>query len=74
MSNDKTMYCCNEKAVYVDNVPGKEYYFCKSCKNEVLTPISLEAVESGSVGWNGGDEVDFLTFMPSWPSVPDDTI
>ncbi len=30
------MNCCNTKAVYVDNVPGKEYYYCRSCKQEVL--------------------------------------
>ena len=29
------MKCCNTQAVYVDNVPGKEYYYCRSCKKEV---------------------------------------
>lgn len=28
--------CCGLDAVWVDNVPGKEYWYCKECKNEIL--------------------------------------
>lgn len=34
--------CCNDDAVWVENIPGKGYYYCRSCKNEVLTPIAVE--------------------------------
>lgn len=27
--------CCGLESIWVDNVPGKEYYYCKECKNEV---------------------------------------
>lgn len=27
--------CCDKDAEWVDNVPGKEYYYCKVCKKEV---------------------------------------
>lgn len=28
-------YCCGLEAVWVDNVPTKEYWYCKECKQEV---------------------------------------
>lgn len=40
MKNDKR-YCCNGEATWVDNVPGKEYWYCRSCKNEVIAPSEL---------------------------------
>ena len=34
-SKDPKCNKCNEISVYVDNVPGKEYYYCRPCKVEV---------------------------------------
>jgi len=28
-------FCCGVESVYVDNIPGKEYFYCRSCKLEV---------------------------------------
>ena len=30
--------CCGRDPIWVDHVPGKEYWYCKECKNEVLAP------------------------------------
>lgn len=37
--------CCNLEAVWIDNVPGKEYFFCQECRKEVLTPLVVEEVK-----------------------------
>lgn len=29
--------CCGKDSVWVDNVPTKEYFYCRECKNEVAT-------------------------------------
>lgn len=34
--------CCNQEATWVDNVPTKEYWYCKSCKREVIAPLTFE--------------------------------
>ncbi len=31
-------HACNETAIWVDNVPGKEYCYCRDCKCEVTPP------------------------------------
>ncbi len=40
------LMCCNQEATYVDNVPGKEYHYCRVCKKEVsfnsLDPFLLD--------------------------------
>ena len=36
--------CCGQDSIWVDNVPGKEYYYCKECKKEVTPPAAAEAV------------------------------
>lgn len=33
--NKPSPTCCNEYATWVDNVPGKEYWYCRVCKKEV---------------------------------------
>lgn len=45
-----TPYCCTLEATWVDNVPGKEYYYCRNCKKEVLHPLALEEVERSDNG------------------------
>ncbi len=47
------MNCCNTKAVYVDNVPGKEYYYCRSCKQEVFTAKGVD-FSNARVGFDRG--------------------
>ena len=32
--------CCGLDSVWVDNVPGKEYYFCTECREEVVEIIT----------------------------------
>jgi len=32
MNNPK---CCGMDSIWVDNVPGKEYFYCRECKKEV---------------------------------------
>ncbi len=54
------MNCCNTKAVYVDNVPGKEYYYCRSCKQEVFTAKGVD-FSNAKVGWDVGG-VDALAY------------
>lgn len=38
------LICCGTEAIWVENVPGKGYNYCRECKNEVLTPLSVEEV------------------------------
>lgn len=34
--------CCDKEPYWVENVPGKGYYFCQECRNEVLAPQTVE--------------------------------
>lgn len=36
------MTCCGKDPVWVENVPGKGYYYCRECKEEVIIPILEE--------------------------------
>ena len=38
--------CCGVESKYVDNVPGKEYYYCTKCKNEVTGTSPLFCAEA----------------------------
>ena len=38
--------CCGMDSVWVENVPGKGYYYCKECKNEVVSPIEVPDEDS----------------------------
>lgn len=51
---------CDQEPVYVDNVPGKEYWYCKVCKNEVT-----EAQDVVEVSDTIGNSLI--------PGIPDDT-
>ncbi len=42
--------CCGTTSIYVDNIPGKEYYFCRECKNEVSATVSVSMEKP--VGFN----------------------
>lgn len=51
--------CCGANAVWSDSVPGKEYWFCRECKNEVIAPLEIipskqVALSEGAAGhvWN----------------------
>lgn len=48
MNNKKEIIpiCCKEDSKWVENVPGKGYFYCKHCKNEVLTPVALEEAKT----------------------------
>lgn len=35
-------FCCNNESKWVENVSGKGYHFCESCRTEVMTPLVLE--------------------------------
>lgn len=43
--------CCGLDAVWVDNVPGKEYWYCKECRNEVKDEVSMELETDESGAW-----------------------
>lgn len=45
--------CCNLDSLWVENVPGKGYYFCSECKNEVTVP---------KLDVRMADELDFNDF------------
>lgn len=47
MNNKKEIIpiCCKEDSKWVENVPGKGYFYCTQCKKEVLTPVALEEVK-----------------------------
>lgn len=47
----KTPTCCGKESVYVDNVPGKEYYYCRECKNEVIQTISPQTINPGKANY-----------------------
>ena len=60
-----TPKCCDEESVYVDNVPGKEYFYCRNCKKEVFTQAKEQL----------GDVLPFWTSPPEsvlyidiWPN------
>lgn len=36
-----TLFCCDTKAVWVENIPGKGYNFCTKCRKEVLKPLQI---------------------------------
>lgn len=36
------MNCCNIKAIFVDNVPGREYWYCRECKQEVKESVAID--------------------------------
>lgn len=38
--------CCGIESKYIDNVPGKEYYYCTTCKNEVTGTSPLFSEEA----------------------------
>lgn len=44
-----TPACCNQASVWVENIRGKGYYYCRECKNEVVLqadkPTSPEPIE-----------------------------
>lgn len=35
--------CCSKDPIWVENVPGKGYYFCQECRNEVLEPKLIDS-------------------------------
>jgi hypothetical protein len=37
--------CCGQDSIWVDNVPGKEYYYCRECKKEV-SPDAVSPIET----------------------------
>jgi len=51
---------CDQEPVYIDHVPGKEYWYCKACKNEVIAPISVEEVKHE---YNMGNFMTFAGMM-----------
>lgn len=46
--------CCKELSVWVDNVPGKEYWYCRVCRREVIAPITLEEPPEFTDRWSDG--------------------
>lgn len=59
---DKTIvpYCCGVEAKWVENVPGKGYNFCESCRCEVAAP--LELIDQITAA-NKRDEEEFNQFV-----------
>jgi len=61
MSEKIIPYCCDSEASWIDNGPGLQYYFCTSCRNEVLAPSKLEFVNSDT------QELDINDFYNTGP-------
>jgi hypothetical protein len=36
--------CCKVVPNWVENVPGKGYFFCSECRKEVLEPLKIETL------------------------------
>jgi hypothetical protein len=47
-----TPFCCGIEASWVNNGPNLQYFYCKECKNEVITAEVLEAVTKERVKIN----------------------
>jgi hypothetical protein len=55
--------CCGLESVWVDNVPGKEYYFCTECREEV--PEIIETVFTPTNTILSDDEIaEFWRMLP----------
>jgi hypothetical protein len=54
MKNPK---CCEVESVWVENVPGKGYYYCKDCKNEVKEPDHTTNIPQ----WHYSDDKGWYT-------------
>lgn len=62
--------CCGVESTWVDNVPGKEYAFCSSCRKEVGAsepsygePIYIDDGDysfSGMIRFNTSEQVNAL--------------
>lgn len=39
------LICCSIDSVWIENVPGKGYFFCQECRKEVVEKIKLEYVD-----------------------------
>lgn len=47
--NNFNVTCCGQSPRWVENIPGKGYFFCGECKSEVLEPLKVENPKSGFV-------------------------
>lgn len=44
--NSIKLMCCDQEPRWVENIPGKGYHFCDVCRNEVLQPSTVEAIDN----------------------------
>lgn len=45
--------CCGKDSSWVENIPGKGYWFCQECRKEVNTPDISE------IGDDAGNDYDY---------------
>ncbi len=61
---NKLPRCCGMESIWVDNVPGKEYWFCRECKNEVFADPPRVEVPMFDLGDYFIDTVDWRIVEP----------
>lgn len=44
--------CCGNEATWVENVPGKGYFYCRECKKEVGDEFSLSPADVNYLSYN----------------------
>lgn len=61
------LVCCNKDAVWMDQGPNLQYWFCTECRQEVLQPLALEEKKDIPGDGGGSDGSGFGDPMGEWP-------